>query len=101
MRTKYAPLFDKETRQNLFGEKESEVAVLFEHVNEEQGMPTGFCLLARTLMSAQVGLGKSLIKRSEGCRDTSVVLVDNAEPIVVGHYLGSGASGGSLSGNLS
>lgn len=90
-RTKCAPLFDKETRKNLFGEKESEVAALFEHVTEQHGMPTGFCLLACTLMSAQFGPGASLMKRSEGCRDTFSVRVDNAEPIVVGRYLGSGA----------
>lgn len=86
-RTKCAPLFDKETRKNLFGEKESEVAALIEHVDEQHGMPTGFCLLARTLISAQFGPGASLMKRSEGCRDTFSVLVDNAEPIVAGPTL--------------
>jgi serine/threonine protein kinase len=91
-RTKHAPLFDKETGKNLFDKKASEVEALFDkHVNEQQGMPAGFCLLARALMSAQIGLGTSLMKRSEECRDTFVVLVDNAEPIEAGCYLGSGA----------
>ncbi|KAI2491566.1 hypothetical protein MHU86_22994 [Fragilaria crotonensis] len=90
-RTKHAPLFDKETGKNLFGEKASEVAALFEDVNEEHGMPSGCCLLARTLMSVQVGLGTSLMQRSEGCRDTFVVVADNAEPVEAGCYLGSGA----------
>jgi hypothetical protein len=91
-RTKHAPLFDKETGKNLFDETASEVAALFdEHVNDPQGMPAGFCLLARTLMSAQIGPGTSLMKRSEGCRETFVVLVDNAEPIEAGCSLGSGA----------
>ncbi|KAI2495406.1 hypothetical protein MHU86_19120 [Fragilaria crotonensis] len=69
-RTKQAPLFDEATRKHLFVEKATEVEALFKDALEGQDMPTGFGLLARTLMSVQCGLGTSMMTRSDGFGDT-------------------------------
>lgn len=91
LRTKRAPLFDKETRVSLFGVKANEVEASLENAEEQQGMPSGFCILARTLMSAQCGLGTSLIKGGEGSHSSFSMRRNNAESVRVREYLGSGA----------
>jgi hypothetical protein len=88
-RTKRVPLFDKNTREKLFGEKARDVEASFEIEEEPQGLPDGFCLLARTLMSVRRGLGTSLMIGSKGCHHS--VVMRATESIEVGQYLGSGA----------
>lgn len=90
-RTKRAPLFDEETSGNMFGEMANEVKATLENVEGHQGLPSGFCLLARTLMSQQCGLGTSLLKGGEGSRTSFSMRVNNAESCEARQYLGSGA----------
>jgi hypothetical protein len=90
-RTKRVPLFDKDTRENLFGEKARDVEASFEIKEEPQGLPGGFCLLARTLMSVHHGLGTSLMIGRKGCHHSFSMRAHAAESIKVGQYLGSGA----------
>jgi hypothetical protein len=90
-RTKRVPLFDKDTRAKLFGDKAKDVEASFEIEKEPQGMPEGFCLLARTLMSVPHGLGTSLMKSNKGCHHSFSLRDHAAESIEVGQYLGSGA----------
>ncbi|KAI2509378.1 protein tyrosine kinase [Fragilaria crotonensis] len=92
-RTARVPLFDKVTREKLFGEKAKDVEASFEAVDEQHALPAGFRLLARTLMSAQPSVGKSLfasMKDTTGS-DSCSMRSNNAEPIKLGFYLGSGA----------
>ena len=88
-RTKRMPLFDKDTRTRFFGEMASDVEDSLE-TEEQQGIPSGFCLLARTIMSVQPGLGTCLMT-SSGNDDRFFMRVKDAESINVSQYLGSGA----------
>jgi hypothetical protein len=90
-RTKRVPLFDKDTRAKLFSDKAGDVEASFEIEEEPQGLPNGFCLLARTLMSVHHGLGTSLMISNKGCHHSFSMRAHAAESIEVGKYLGSGA----------
>jgi Protein kinase domain len=87
-RTKRVPLFDKDIREKLFGAKARDVEASFEIEEKPQGLPEGFCLLARTLMSVNDGLGKSPIK---DCHHRFSMCSHGAESINLVKYLGSGA----------
>ena len=90
-RTKRVPLFDKETRKKLFGEKVKYVEALFETEDVSQDMPEGFCLLAQTLASVHHGLiTRSSQRRSNNC-DSFSLQPDTADSIELGNYLGSGS----------
>lgn len=55
-RTIRVPLFDKDVRNTFFGEKTGDLESLFECAEEEQqGLPSGFILVARTITSVQRG----------------------------------------------
>jgi hypothetical protein len=88
-RTKPLPLFDAETRCHLLGETARDVDASFDVVKAHKGIPAGFCLLARMLMSGQPGLGASLTKNSD-CNNLSM-RIDNSESVREGPHLGSGA----------
>ena len=93
-RSKRAPLFDKDTREHLFGEKASEVESSLENLEEEFGMPAGFCLLARTLMSVERGVESFLFADKKSFHGRSSLrsgLPQDAAPFRLGQYLGSGA----------
>jgi Protein kinase domain len=92
-RTHRMPLFDKKTRETMFGAEAKNVEESLETV-EQEGMPAGFCLLARTLLSVQHGLGTSLISTSKGDHRTFPLCCRNANvtaTIELGQFLGSGA----------
>jgi Protein kinase domain len=95
--TKRAPLFDKETRMKLFGEKlfgakkAKAVEASFEIEELPQGMPQGFRFLAETLMSVHHGSGTSRMRNSKGCRRSFSMQSHTAESIELGNYLGSGS----------
>jgi hypothetical protein len=92
-RTKRVPLFDKATREHLFGEMAKDVEDSFETpAQEELEMPAGFCLLARTLMAVQHGLGTSLMGTKKGGHDKFSMRPSlNALPVQLGRHMGSGA----------
>ena len=82
------PMFDKETRRKLFGEKARALEAVFDIEEVPQGMPAGFRLLAQTLMSVHLGLSTS---RMMNRRRSFSMQPHNAESIELGHYLGSGS----------
>lgn len=89
-RTTRLPLFGKETRDYLFGEKARDVKASFEGAEEDhRGMPAGFCMLARTIMSVQSGQGTSLTTCVRGCNGSVSMRSKDGEPIKVGRYLES------------
>lgn len=74
-RTRRVPLFDQDIRKHLFGDKVSDVDASFEGTEEEQqGLPAGFSLLARTVMSVHSGLGSSLKACIRGCQGSVSML---------------------------
>lgn len=92
-RTKRMPLFDKETREKIFGQNAKDVEASLE-TEEQKGMPAGFCLLARTLMSVQHELGTSLVSNSKGDDRGLPMRSKNSDvtsSIEFGQFLGSGA----------
>ena len=94
-RTERMPLFDEVTRENIFGRKAKDVQASLESVVEEHpGIPPGLCLLARTLMSVQQGLGTSAISSSNGHHNSFSMRPWEAEgqsSVKFCQFLGSGA----------
>jgi hypothetical protein len=93
-RTNRVPLFDKDTRKNVCGDKVTEVEDSFEGTIEKmwQVMPAVFCLLAETLMSIHDAVGTRFLNESrDGCRHSIYMNRDSTEPIELGDLLGSGA----------
>jgi hypothetical protein len=88
-RTKRMPLFDEAIRTHIFGNMASDVESSLEK-EEQEGMPAGFSLLARTLNSTQPRLGISL-KTGNGYDDHIFMRLEDGESIKVDQYLGSGA----------
>ena len=92
-RSQRAPLFDEETRTRLLGERCSDVNKCLEDSKERAGMPGGFHLLARALMSAPQQTGAALLIPCPGRRSTfqphSFFPKAGASPIRVGTCLGS------------
>lgn len=90
-RTRRVPLFDQDIRNHLFGDLASDVEASLEGTEEEQqGLPAGFSLLARTVMSVQSGLGSSLKACIRGCQGSVAMRSNDVEPLKMGRYLGSG-----------
>ena len=101
-RSKRVPLFDKDTRANLFQEEDVRRGVENSFDTNKEGrdgaqafdenvrdMPAGFFLLARTIMSVQKGLGTVSINGS-GCH-LSLRPEGLESPIKTVQHLGSGA----------
>ena len=90
-RSERFPLFDKETRVKMFGEKANkdvEASLAVDVDAKPNSTPLGFLLLVRMLNSIKHGTGSSPI------RHWSFVSLQSANvefPIQVGQYLGSGA----------
>ncbi len=93
-RTKRSPLFDKATREHLFGKNAKDVEASLENLEDEFGMPAGFCLLARMLLSVERGSGNFLVvnsKRNHGCFSIRSLRPLRPAPVKLGRYLGSGS----------
>lgn len=70
-RTIRVPLFDKDVSNNLFGCRTRDLEAFIEGAEEDQqGLPAGFILLARTIMSVQRGQSTSIKASSRGCHGT-------------------------------
>jgi hypothetical protein len=90
-RSQRMPLFDMETRKALFPDSvRHDLEKSYNSTGDDQnGLPVGFGLLARTLKSVQLEVGKASL--NNGSSTFTLRPKASESPVQVNNYLGSGA----------